>query len=94
MAHLKSAGSKAHQGVNIVGKRLGLKLYDGQFVKSGNIIARQRGTVYHPGKNVRLGRDFTLYADSEGVVKFRRMTGNKRNRYCIDVLPQEEPQGA
>ena len=80
MAHLKSGGSKAHQGVNIVGKPLGVKLHTGQLARSGNILVRQRGTVYHPGKNVRMGRDHTLFAVKEGYVSFRNMTGYKRGQ--------------
>jgi large subunit ribosomal protein L27 len=90
MAHLKAAGAKAHQGVNIAGKRLGVKLSDGQSAVSGNIIVRQRGTVYHAGKNVRLGRDHTLYAVKDGVVSFRNMTGPKRGRKYVDVLTEED----
>ena len=86
MAHFKAGGAKAHQGVNISGKRLGLKLHAGQFAKSGNIIVRQRGTVYHPGKNVRVGRDHTLFAVSEGYVSFRKMSGYKRGQKYVDVL--------
>lgn len=86
MAHLKSGGSKAHQGVNISGKRLGIKLYEGETAKSGNILVRQRGSIYHPGKNVRMGRDHTLYAVSDGVVSFRKMTGYKRGQKYVDVL--------
>lgn len=89
MAKLKAAGSKAHQGVNIAGKRLGLKVTHGQKVKSGNIIARQRGTVFHAGKNVKVGRDHTIYATTDGVVSFRNMTGPKRGRKCVDVLPHD-----
>jgi len=88
MAHLKAAGAKAHQGVNVAGKRLGVKLYAGQEAKSGNILVRQRGTVYHAGKNVRMGRDHTLYAVSDGVVAFRKMSGYKRGKKYVDVLEE------
>ena len=90
MAHLKAAGAKAHQGVNVAGKRLGVKLSDGQPVVSGNIIVRQRGTVYHAGKNVRLGRDHTIYATTDGVVSFRNMTGYKRGRKYVDILTEDD----
>ncbi len=86
MAHVKSAGSKAAQGVNIAGKRLGLKISGGQPVKAGNIIVRQRGTVFHAGLNVRMGRDHTLYAVKDGYVSFRNMTGAKRGRKMIEVV--------
>lgn len=86
MAHIKSGGSKAHQGVNIPGKRLGLKVSDGEHVLSGNIIVRQKGTVVHPGKNVGMGRDYTIFSTVEGTVKFRNMVGFKRGRKIVDVL--------
>lgn len=86
MAHFKASGAKAHQGVNIAGKRLGVKLSAGQFAKSGNIIVKQRGTVFHPGKNVRMGRDHTIFAITEGYVSFRDMTGYKRGQKYVDVL--------
>jgi len=85
MAHVKAVGSKARQGINTAGKRLGLKVNAGQKVKSGTIIVRQRGTKFHPGKNVKMGKDFTIYAIKEGVVSFRRMTGYKRNQKVINV---------
>jgi large subunit ribosomal protein L27 len=90
MAHLKAAGAKAHQGVNIVGKRLGLKLSDGQSAVAGNIIVKQRGTVFHPGKNVKLGRDHTIYAVKGGIVSFRNMTGHKRGQKYVDVLTEKD----
>lgn len=89
MAHIKAAGAKAHQGVNIAGKRLGLKLADGQSAVSGNIIVKQRGTVFHPGKNVRLGRDHTIYAVKDGIVSFRNMTGHKRGQKYVDILTED-----
>lgn len=97
MAHLKSGGSKAHQGVNIAGKRLGVKLHAGQYAKSGNIIVRQRGTVYHPGKNVGMGRDHTIFAKTDGYVSFRKMTGYKRGKKFVDVItemPSKPPKNA
>lgn len=90
MAHIKQAGSKAHQGVNIAGKRLGLKVGDGEAVRDGNILVRQHGTVVHPGKNVGMGRDFTIFSKIDGIVKFRMMTGYKRGKKLIDVIPQEQ----
>jgi large subunit ribosomal protein L27 len=89
MAHVKAAGHKAAQGVNIAGKRLGLKVAGGQFVEAGNIIVRQRGTVFHAGINVRIGRDHTLYAVDEGYISFRTMTGHKRGRKCVDIVPEK-----
>jgi large subunit ribosomal protein L27 len=90
MAHIKAAGAKAHQGVNMRGKRLGVKLFEGQDVRSGNIIVRQRGSVYHTGINVRAGRDHTLYSTAEGKVAFRRMSGFKRNQKYVDVIVSED----
>lgn len=91
MAHLKAAGAKAHQGVNMRGKRLGVKISDGQLAVSGNIIIKQRGTVYHPGRNVGMGRDHTIFAIADGKVQFRRMTGAKRMQKFVDVITDTTP---
>lgn len=87
MSHVKGAGSVA-MSKNMEGKRLGLKKAGGQEVIIGNIVVKQRGSVYHAGKNVKMGRDHTLYAVADGVVHFRRMTGHKRSQYYVDVLPK------
>lgn len=71
MAHKKGEGS-VKNGRDSHSKRLGVKIFGGQPAISGNIIVRQRGTVYHPGNNVGLGKDFTLYATKDGVVEFRK----------------------
>lgn len=84
MAKKKAIGAKANQGTNIAGKRLGLKVSGGQSVTAGNIIIRQRGTVYHPGANVGLGRDYTLFALSNGVVRFIENKG--RTYVHVDPL--------
>ena len=76
MAHKKGEGS-VKNGRDSQSKRLGIKIYRGQPAISGNIIVRQRGTVYHPGKNVGVGRDFTLFALSDGLVEFRKTKNNK-----------------
>jgi large subunit ribosomal protein L27 len=76
MAHKKGEGS-VKNGRDSHSKRLGVKIFGGQAIISGNIIVRQRGTVYHPGKNVGLGKDFTLFALSDGVVEFRKAKNNK-----------------
>ena len=76
MAHKKGEGS-VKNGRDSQSKRLGVKIYGGQPVISGNIIVRQRGTVYHPGKNVGVGKDFTLFALTDGLVEFRKTRGNK-----------------
>lgn len=71
MAHKKGEGS-VKNGRDSESKRLGVKIYGGQPVISGNIILRQRGTQYHPGKNVGIGRDHTIFATTDGVVEFRK----------------------
>jgi large subunit ribosomal protein L27 len=76
MAHKKGAGS-SRNGRESESKRLGVKLYGGQVVKAGNIIVRQRGTVHHPGSNVGIGKDHTLFAMIDGKVKFSRKRDNK-----------------
>ncbi|MBC7826109.1 MAG: 50S ribosomal protein L27 [Chitinophagaceae bacterium] len=76
MAHKKGEGS-VKNGRDSQSKRLGVKIYGGQAAISGNIIVRQRGTVYHPGKNVGLGKDFTLFALSDGVVEFKKSRNDK-----------------
>ena len=76
MAHKKGEGS-VKNGRDSQSKRLGVKMFGGQAAIAGNIIVRQRGTVYHPGKNVSVGKDFTLFATSDGVVEFRKTKDNK-----------------
>jgi large subunit ribosomal protein L27 len=71
MAHKKGEGS-VRNGRDSQSKRLGVKIYGGQPAISGNIIVRQRGTVYHPGENVGLGKDFTIFATTDGIVEFRK----------------------
>lgn len=86
MAHKKGAGS-SRNGRESESKRLGVKLYGGQFAKAGNILVRQRGTVHHPGENVGMGKDHTLFALVDGKVSFRKM---KNNRSYVSVMPVEE----
>ena len=76
MAHKKSGGSSSN-GRDSIGRRLGLKKSGGQAVIPGNIIVRQRGTQYHPGANVGMGKDHTIFATSEGKVVFSKKAGNK-----------------
>lgn len=83
MAHKKAGGAKARQGTNVAGKRLGVKVYAGESVKAGEILVRQRGTKFHPGAGVKLGRDFTLFAVATGVVSVRQRQGKN----IIDVKP-------
>mgnify|MGYP003340706966 CR=1 FL=1 len=76
MAHKKGEGS-VRNGRDSQSKRLGVKIYGGQSANAGNIILRQRGTEYHPGKNVGVGRDFTIFALADGVVEFKKSKGDK-----------------
>ncbi len=76
MAHKKGEGS-VKNGRDSQSKRLGVKIFGGQAAISGNIIIRQRGTTYHPGKNVGLGKDFTIFATADGVVEFKKGRGDK-----------------
>ena len=75
MAHKKGEGS-VKNGRDSNSKRLGVKIFGGQAAIAGNIIIRQRGTVYHPGKNVGVGKDYTLFALTDGVVEFRKVRQN------------------
>jgi large subunit ribosomal protein L27 len=81
MAHKKGEGS-VKNGRDSQSKRLGVKIFGGQAAVSGNIIIRQRGTVYHPGANVGIGRDFTIFAVADGVVEFRK---GRENRTIVSV---------
>lgn len=77
MAH-KKAGSSSKNGRDSVGQRLGVKRGDGQLVQAGTIIVRQRGSTFHPGDNVGMGRDFTLFATVTGAVRFSHETKHKK----------------
>lgn len=82
MAHIKTGGTtKGNRDSKA--KRLGVKAYGGEKVIAGNIIIRQRGTKVHPGEGVRLGRDYTIYSEIDGIVKFRR----KLDDTIVDVIP-------
>jgi large subunit ribosomal protein L27 len=83
MAHKKGEGS-VKNGRDSQSKRLGIKIFGGQPATSGNIILRQRGTQYHPGKNVGVGKDFTIFATSDGVVEFRK---SKEDKTIVSVQP-------
>jgi large subunit ribosomal protein L27 len=85
MAHKKGVGS-SRNGRDSESKRLGVKRFGGQFVRAGNILARQRGTKFHPGNNVGRGSDDTLFALTDGVVKFER---KDKTRTKISVYPLE-----
>jgi large subunit ribosomal protein L27 len=86
MAHKKGAGS-TRNGRDSNAKRLGVKMFGGEYVIPGNILVRQRGTRIHPGENVRIGSDDTLYAVAEGVVVFTASRGRK----LMNVLPPPVP---
>lgn len=83
MAHKKGVGSSKN-GRESHSKRLGVKIYGGQGCIAGNILVRQRGTQHHPGPNVGIGKDHTLYALADGVVEFRKKANN---RSFVSVLP-------
>jgi large subunit ribosomal protein L27 len=85
MAHKKGEGS-VKNGRDSQSKRLGVKIFGGQSAIAGNIILRQRGTTYHPGKNVGIGRDFTIFALTDGVVEFRK---SKADKTFVSVSPIE-----
>tara|TARA_B100000686_G_scaffold290645_1_gene318145 strand:- start:930 stop:1181 length:252 start_codon:yes stop_codon:yes gene_type:complete len=79
----KKAGGSSRNGRDSAGRRLGVKKFGGEIVISGNIIVRQRGTKFHPGSNVGMGKDHTLFAKSNGKVLFRK----KRTRTFVSVIP-------
>ncbi len=85
MSHVAAAATSSNFG-NVAGKRLGVKKFAGENVKAGNIIIRQNGSVYHPGNNTYMSKNYTIHAKTDGVVQFRRMSGFKRGRYYIDVV--------
>ena len=84
MAHKKGGGS-SRNGRDSQSKRLGVKKYGGERVRAGNILVRQKGTKFHPGTNVGMGRDFTLFATIDGYVKFEHVTRDKKR---ISVYPE------
>jgi large subunit ribosomal protein L27 len=83
MAH-KKAGGSSRNGRDSQGQRRGVKAFGGELVRAGNILVRQLGTRFHPGTNVGMGRDFTLFAKISGVVRFERLD---RERKRVSVLP-------
>lgn len=84
MAHKKAAGS-SRNGRDSESKRLGIKKFGGEQVLAGNILVRQRGTAFHAGVNVGLGRDHTLFATSDGIVRYERK--GPANRRFVSVIP-------
>jgi large subunit ribosomal protein L27 len=87
MAH-KKAGSSSKNGRDSAGKRLGVKRGDGQFVLSGTIIVRQRGSTFRPGQHVGMGKDYTLFATTDGKVRFSHET---RTRKRVSIEPGSVP---
>lgn len=85
MAH-KKAGGSSRNGRDSAGRRLGVKKFGGEHVISGNIIVRQRGTKWHPGENVGMGRDHTIFAITEGHVSF---CSGRHGRPCVSVIPMQ-----
>jgi large subunit ribosomal protein L27 len=85
MAH-KKAGGSSRNGRDSAGRRLGVKKFGGEAVLAGNIIVRQRGTKWHPGVNVGMGKDHTLFATAEGHVRF----GTKAGRAFVSIVPAQE----
>lgn len=81
----KKGGGSSKNGRDSAGRRLGVKKFGGEFVKAGNILVRQRGTLFHAGDNVGTGRDWTLFALADGVVKFRK--GRKKT---VSVVPSAQ----
>lgn len=86
MAHKKGLGS-TRNGRDSESKRLGVKVFGGQHAKAGNIIVRQRGTKHHPGENVGIGKDHTLFALTDGIVDFKKKRDDKS---FVSVRPKEE----
>ena len=86
MAH-KKAGGSSRNGRDSAGRRLGVKKYGGEKVLAGNIIIRQRGTKVHPGNNVGIGKDHTLFAKSAGIIKFRERS---RGKMFVNVIAETE----
>lgn len=85
MAH-KKAGGSAKNGRDSHGQRRGVKRFAGQLVKAGNILVRQCGTVVHPGENVGVGKDYTLYATATGIVKYSR---GRDDRKFVSIVPSQ-----
>jgi large subunit ribosomal protein L27 len=89
MAHKKGQGS-SRNGRDSPGQRRGVKVFSGELVKAGNILVRQLGTRIHPGKNVGIGRDYTIFAKMEGIVRYERWG---RDRKRVSIYPLAETSG-
>ncbi|MCE5241797.1 MAG: 50S ribosomal protein L27 [Syntrophobacteraceae bacterium] len=88
MAH-KKAGGSSRNGRDSAGQRRGIKRYGGEFVRAGNILVRQLGTKFHPGKNVGMGRDYTIFAMIDGVVAFEYLD-KMRQKISVYPIPVQE----
>jgi large subunit ribosomal protein L27 len=86
MAHKKAAGS-SRNGRDTIGKRRGVKRYGGQKVRAGNILVRQLGTRIYPGKNVGMGKDFTIFAKTDGEVKFEKFRRQRKLKTRVSIVP-------
>ena len=86
MAH-KKAGGSSRNGRDSIGQRRGVKRFGGQQVKAGNILVRQLGTKVHPGANVGMGRDYTLFATADGMVQFEKYTRKRKIMTRVSVVP-------
>lgn len=84
----KKAGGSSRNGRDSAGRRLGVKKFGGELVIAGNIIIRQRGTKFHPGENVKIGKDDTIYSVIDGIVTFK--VGGKFKRSIVSVLPSQD----
>lgn len=91
MAH-KKAGGSSRNGRDSIGKRLGVKAYGGALINAGTIIVRQRGTHFHPGEFVGMGKDHTLYAKKDGRVSFT--VRGRLNKKTVDIIPVDAEQAA
>ena len=89
MAHKKGVGSSKN-GRESESKRLGVKLFGSQAAIAGNVIVRQRGTKFHPGTNVGIGKDHTLYALSNGTIEFKKKGPRNRRRTYVNIVPTAE----
>ena len=91
MAHTKQKGA-ANRHVRHPGKRLGIKVFGGEHVISGNILLRQKGSKFHIGLNTGMGKDFTIFATAEGFVNYKKMTQKHRGQNVVEVLPEVAPK--
>jgi len=86
----KKQGGSSNNGRDSAGRRLGIKLYPGQYAKAGSIVVRQRGAKFRPGDNTGMGRDHTIFATQPGIVNFTRHPYHKKKRYLVNIMAEEE----